>query len=541
MANAKHRQITPRIRSNPSQPTAYQSSTWRNLQALPCEPPDAGSKRATCPPLQRLSSVYATQGTSAIYTQTGTASDSSKASSGHLKASTSKPDTFEPLPSTRNWSGLKQGNSRPSGNSKPRPSDPHAPRVTLVAVAGHDSRSKLAAHSPDTDSRVFNRRSEAMPAISQARPVGTQGGSIHAAVPAQPESGSPVLGLGAAASVAYCDSESDIAAELTWRMQTAQRFGFGTWADVEHFLSAAGAALQGSRESAAQSEGSEPQGSPLPEVSGSRKGLRLVPSPDKSLPLTRAKPSGGSLSGLKQATGFSGKPSRSSALLADTTPRSGVDCEAGSSRKDSASSGGVLSNTPQRSPTGDKTAQAAIFSDPSELLDHLLGSPLFEGLLDYPDPFTPSPSEGFFFSEDVYYGKCEAQADTRPHKIEPLSTYGIPIKHLAHLAGVTLRTARRWKQAGKVSAAATPVVGLRYTGDLGYLHPDWNGFRLVKGKLWTPENEYVKPNHVQALTIYIQTVSAQFREIKALRQQQTQKQPQSVVRAPCVVRFGGRS
>ena len=405
MANAKHRQIPARIRSNPSQPTASQSSTWRTLQESPCEPPDAGSKRAKCPPQPHLSSVYATQGISAICTQTGTASDSLKASSGRLRTSTSTPTTSKRLPSTSRLSPLSSARSKPSGNSKPRssPSQSSALRVSFVSVAGHDSRTQVAPHSPDTGRGLFDGRSKAMHTIAQARVVGAQGGSIHQAVSAQSETGAQVLGLDAAASVAYCIDESEIAAELTWRRQTAQRYGFETWHDFESFLSAAGAAPLGGREFAAQSEGSEPRGSPLPEVSGRKHRLRLVPSPDQALPLTPGQPSGGRDSGLNNATGFSGKPLRSSSLLADTTPQSGVDCEAGSSRQDSSSSGGVLSNTPQSDPRGTITAQAVMDSDPLELFDHLLTLPLFEGHRDPSDPIFQTLAEGFLLPECVYY------------------------------------------------------------------------------------------------------------------------------------------
>ncbi len=405
MTNAKHRQIQARIRSNPSQPTASQSSTWRTLQESPCEPPDAGSKRAKCPPQPHLSSVYATQGISAICTQTGTASDSLKASSGRLRTSTSSPTTSKRLPSTSRPSPLSSARSKPSGNSKPRtsPSQSSARRVSLVSVAGHDSRTQVAPHSPDSGRGLFGGRSEAMPAIAQARAVGAQGRAIHAAVPAQPETGSPVLGLAAAASVAHCIDESEIAAELTWRRQTAQRYGFETWQDLESILSAAGAAPLGGRECAAQSEGSEPIGSPLPEVSGRKHRLRLVPSPDQALPLTPGQPSGGRGSGLNNGTGFSGKPSRPSPLLAATSPRSGDDSEAGSSLLESPVSCGVPSNTPHLSPRGEKTAQNSAAPDPSELLDQLLTLPLFEGHRDPSDPIFQTLAEGFLLPECVYY------------------------------------------------------------------------------------------------------------------------------------------
>lgn len=120
-------------------------------------------------------------------------------------------------------------------------------------------------------------------------------------------------------------------------------------------------------------------------------------------------------------------------------------------------------------------------------------------------------------SHNVYYGKYETRAIKTRFTVQPLSTYGIPVNHLAHLAGVDLRTARRWKQAGIVSAAASPLVELRLNGNLGAIHAGWQGFHLINGRLYTPEDYPLDPGDLRAIPINSQLIAAQRRDNEQLR------------------------
>lgn len=80
-------------------------------------------------------------------------------------------------------------------------------------------------------------------------------------------------------------------------------------------------------------------------------------------------------------------------------------------------------------------------------------------------------------------------------------TYGLPAQLLKQLTGVHIDTARRWKRRGRIPRHFQKLVQLGITGDLGTLHPAWNGFRLVKDQIWTPEDEPVRFGELRAIPL----------------------------------------
>jgi Phage protein len=87
-----------------------------------------------------------------------------------------------------------------------------------------------------------------------------------------------------------------------------------------------------------------------------------------------------------------------------------------------------------------------------------------------------------------------------------LSTYGLPVLELVRLTGVHVDTARRWKRAGRVPAHYGELLTLKRTGDLGVLAPDWAGFRVTEGQLWTPEDRPVRPGDIRSIPYRLQQI-----------------------------------
>lgn len=77
--------------------------------------------------------------------------------------------------------------------------------------------------------------------------------------------------------------------------------------------------------------------------------------------------------------------------------------------------------------------------------------------------------------------------------------YGISAALIAALTGAHIDTARRWKRAGRMPTAVAALLELRLAGELGQVDDTWRGFRLVRGKLWTPENAPVTPGDIRAI------------------------------------------
>lgn len=82
-----------------------------------------------------------------------------------------------------------------------------------------------------------------------------------------------------------------------------------------------------------------------------------------------------------------------------------------------------------------------------------------------------------------------------------METYGLSVELLKQLTGVHINTARRWKRRGQIPRHFEKLVKLAVTGDLGALHPNWNGFRLVKDQIWTPEDQPVRSGELRAIPL----------------------------------------
>jgi hypothetical protein len=97
-------------------------------------------------------------------------------------------------------------------------------------------------------------------------------------------------------------------------------------------------------------------------------------------------------------------------------------------------------------------------------------------------------------------------------------TYGLSVELLTELTNVHPDTARRWKRRRKIPKAYASLVDLHMTGDLGTLATDWKGFRLIAGRLWTPEGTSVTPGDIRAIPYRQQLVSEMERSLREPKQ-----------------------
>lgn len=81
---------------------------------------------------------------------------------------------------------------------------------------------------------------------------------------------------------------------------------------------------------------------------------------------------------------------------------------------------------------------------------------------------------------------------------------GIRAEELAHVTGTSLRTARRWKASGRMPAGYALALALLRDGDLGALAPEWTGWRLMRGQLYSPDNWGFRPGEIAAVPILYQ-------------------------------------
>lgn len=83
--------------------------------------------------------------------------------------------------------------------------------------------------------------------------------------------------------------------------------------------------------------------------------------------------------------------------------------------------------------------------------------------------------------------------------------YGKQIKEIARICGVDVTTARRWKKG----AQRPPEWALcLLMGDLGFFHPHWRGWRLIRGDLVSPENWVITVGDVLAQRLVAAQISA---------------------------------
>jgi hypothetical protein len=76
--------------------------------------------------------------------------------------------------------------------------------------------------------------------------------------------------------------------------------------------------------------------------------------------------------------------------------------------------------------------------------------------------------------------------------------FGVPVAEIARACDVHPDTARRWKRTGNVPAAALRLIRALWEYDLGGVSGVWEGWRLVRGELVSPEGESFSPAAVRA-------------------------------------------
>lgn len=96
-----------------------------------------------------------------------------------------------------------------------------------------------------------------------------------------------------------------------------------------------------------------------------------------------------------------------------------------------------------------------------------------------------------------------------------MDLYGISPRWIADAAGVSLRTATRWKARG-VPRSMERAIALVVHGDLGELAPAWAGWKLWDGRLWSPEGSSFSAGEVRAIPYRAEQLRAMQREIAAL-------------------------
>ena len=80
--------------------------------------------------------------------------------------------------------------------------------------------------------------------------------------------------------------------------------------------------------------------------------------------------------------------------------------------------------------------------------------------------------------------------------------YGINAKQIAAWVHVTERTVRRWKRGEDPPYAATQLVELLSTGNMGIVDKDWTGWALKDGLLVAPNGDRFSPGEVMSMTYW---------------------------------------
>ena len=89
--------------------------------------------------------------------------------------------------------------------------------------------------------------------------------------------------------------------------------------------------------------------------------------------------------------------------------------------------------------------------------------------------------------------------------------YGFPAELIAEWCGVSVGTAEHYK-AGR-RKPPTPVLRLfRLYRDGKVLEKDWDGYKVVDGKLFGPDGRYVTTAHLSHLALVCQALAQKDRE-----------------------------
>jgi|SRR5579862_1390479 len=97
----------------------------------------------------------------------------------------------------------------------------------------------------------------------------------------------------------------------------------------------------------------------------------------------------------------------------------------------------------------------------------------------------------------------------------PAILYGLNIKEIARICGVSLKTAQRWKSGQTVPPKTALQVLIR---NLGCFHPGWHGWTINEaGQLVSPEGWQASPGDVLAIQFTQAQLSAWRLEAQRLK------------------------
>lgn len=100
---------------------------------------------------------------------------------------------------------------------------------------------------------------------------------------------------------------------------------------------------------------------------------------------------------------------------------------------------------------------------------------------------------------------------------------GFDRQQAADFVGVSLRTVGHW-ETGKArpTHAAFRLLRIVRGGELGLLDPDWAGYRLIRGRLVTPEDRDIRPGDLSWLSLLVRQAH-EFRHL--MRERRSDQEP----------------
>jgi hypothetical protein len=87
-------------------------------------------------------------------------------------------------------------------------------------------------------------------------------------------------------------------------------------------------------------------------------------------------------------------------------------------------------------------------------------------------------------------------------------TRGLSVRHLAHAAGVTERTARRWRAKGEVPEPYRAAISARTSANAGLASHAWAGWSFYQDQLISPEGVSYTPAEIRAAPLQRQALEA---------------------------------
>lgn len=97
----------------------------------------------------------------------------------------------------------------------------------------------------------------------------------------------------------------------------------------------------------------------------------------------------------------------------------------------------------------------------------------------------------------------------------PPELYGIPINEIARICHVSVKTAARWK-SGTTCPPQSAILLL--LADLGCFDPEWRGWTVKGGVLYSPEGWEITVNDVLATPLMRQQLAAYKAELRQIQE-----------------------